>query len=175
MTRPKWEEPDPTLLYACAACGIEVCHDNAAEPDTEDDYSQLTFRKVPQSYHVDPVYRLTRNHSAQEVRDGVKVGEHTVCPQCAESCAECGCVLCDALSDDTYSGFASFPDPRNERHWVCIDCLAVAEDESAQEGWANASLRERIRECCAAGLSMFAARSETIPHDDYGLLQERFR
>jgi len=47
-----------------------------------------------------------------------------------------------------------------------------AEWESAQETWEWLDMRERIRLCKEAGLSIFAARSEEIPRDDTGYLFE---
>lgn len=47
------------------------------------------------------------------------------------------------------------------------------EYEEAQETWEFYGLRDRIELCVEAGLSMFAARSDSYPCDDQGYIQER--
>ncbi len=53
------------------------------------------------------------------------------------------------------------------------DDLSEREWEWAELTWTNMSRRERIDECQAAGVSIFAARRDEIPRDDNGRLFER--
>ena len=46
------------------------------------------------------------------------------------------------------------------------------EAEEAEEAWRYTSMRERIRLCAKAGVSIFASRDEYPPHDDNGAIQQ---
>lgn len=69
------------------------------------------------------------------------------------------------IADDLVERYRNYP-CLNEDDWSDREC------NRAQESWENSDLRERIRLCCKAGLSMFAARSDGVPQDDIGYIQE---
>lgn len=127
--RPAWREPEPTILYECAACHVVVMDTSAIDaPDVDDDYAQLSVRNPPKCYYRDLAYHVMRNHTADEVRNGVTLctGDK-VCPACEEHCSHCGRGgLCNVLSTDTYDGLATF---LPEGHYMCdsaecIDCYS---------------------------------------------------
>lgn len=53
------------------------------------------------------------------------------------------------------------------------DDFSNREWEAAQESWFYSSLSERVAMCQDAGLSIFAARSDTIPQGDNGYIFEQ--
>lgn len=157
--RPRWERPPLVTLYSCECCGTKVSEDPGAE--TDDDVIVVHGRES---------YALERDYASEEIRSGVDLQGHRVCPACVETCSECGKQLCGALSDDPYDGLFSAPRPGDPygRDVVCIDCLADAESEYAEESWANLPMRERIRLCAESRISIFAARRDSIPQEDNG-------
>jgi hypothetical protein len=72
------------------------------------------------------------------------------------------------LADELEDQLADYP-ILNEDDYSRREC------ESAEEGWRNASLKERMQACRDAHISVFAARRDYIPSDDNGSIQERFR
>ena len=51
--------------------------------------------------------------------------------------------------------------------------LSRREWEEAQESWTWLNLGERMDLCKRAGISIFAARSESIPDEGYGMISQR--
>jgi len=129
-TKPPWIRPEDPTLWTCDACGVRVVRDL--------DTGELEHRGGAHFGREEP--EETPAHTFTE-SDGIKV-----CAECLEHCSECGVHLCQELSSDTYDGFASFPDPRDEYHArVCVDCLSKVEEEEAQRVWRECySTSERI-------------------------------
>ena len=67
--------------------------------------------------------------------------------------------------DDAEAGLSDYPILDEEDH-------TEMEMELADETWRYLGLRDRIRACADAGISIFAARSDDVPYDDSGRLTE---
>lgn len=51
--------------------------------------------------------------------------------------------------------------------------LTEREDEAATQSWRNLSIKERVRLCVEARVSVFAARRDHPPYDDAGRIRDR--
>ena len=71
-----------------------------------------------------------------------------------------------AIAADIVAALSDYP-VLNDEHFSALEW------ETAQDNWASDSIRDRAELCKRAGVSIFAARRETIPQEDNGFIFER--
>lgn len=122
--RPPWKRPDDVVKWTCEAC------DTAIVVDSDDGETFARGRNG---------YRLNRGGGEYDCHD---VAGHKVCECCVETCDDCGCLLCSALSTDAYDGMASIHlDNGNET--LCVTCYEAR--DFVQENWDAWQRRDVIR------------------------------
>lgn len=149
-TRPKWEPPEPKLLYKCDACGCQIMEDLEGE-----DPDACIFARGGDAFVG---YKLDRM-SDEDLRNPFKLGKEknlTVCPVCVECCDEPGCDarLCSKLSHDIYDGLASFSGSDCGQNWdetYCVDHFEQHNSEMESEAESEEEVEDESDRSGSAG------------------------
>lgn len=113
---PKWERPEPTVLWSCEGCGVVMRRD----PDTDTLECHAPYRTLAYRCNLDRQEPMAEPAHVFE-------GERKVCAECVTTCHDCDRNICDRLEyADTYDDGNSFMPPgRYDRHdAVCADCIS---------------------------------------------------
>lgn len=126
-TKPKWEKPEPQVIWTCVGCGVQAVMD----PDIPEELQWYGGQEV-HYYRGSGPFKYSKHPDADEAPEqgpSFKVGEKPYCPGCATTCSKCGkTVLKNTEGMDPYDEGYSFCSERSYRT-VCLSCF---EDEMAE-------------------------------------------
>lgn len=140
---PKWEEPEPKVLWTCAGCGVSAVVSNEAPYDgskVSDDplwFSWHGGQKTHYSHGAGPHAYSDLYDAEEPERDPPhEIAGKAYCPGCAGQCAECSASVFSNsdLEGEAEEAGSSFPHPINPFCGsVCYDCYCELNAEEEEE------------------------------------------
>ena len=128
-TRPVWERPNPTILWTCEGCGVEVIRN----PDNNElEYHLPHKAKGARWYSSHPYSRGEPEAEPSHVFSKDGNNPRPVCEFCHDHCYHCHADICGTIDySDTYDEGNSFP--YETYYAICIGCVETQCEQC--NGW----------------------------------------
>jgi hypothetical protein len=133
--RPPWKEPEPTVLWTCEGCGVEVVRD-----ESECWLDGKTLKGEPIQYRVPPKAKCRQwyhshdfDRGSPEAEPARTFGKAAICEFCLDSCEGCGAPVSSTLEcGDVYDeGWCA---STSDGHGVlCVECVGHEDDAGDEE------------------------------------------
>jgi hypothetical protein len=135
---PAWKEPEPTVLWTCGGCGVQVVRD-----ESECWLDGTTLKGEPIQYRVPAGAKCRKWYHSHNFDRGEPTAEpaatlsgEPVCEFCLSHCDRCGANLCSHLDyGDTYDeGNAFSHESHGYDSLFCVDCYSeICSEEEEPE------------------------------------------